>query len=143
MVSHPNGPGFDHFCRSALVEPDRWCGDTNLDYRLVRSNNRRSGDHFWFSLTQLTEIGNPLISGKRLESHHSNGRAVFRAVEAYRAVRKLFARLNLLTAGLLKKMRPEAINWPITLRRWNMTVPISRLDFAMVKQKTIFASTTL
>jgi hypothetical protein len=119
------------------VEPDRWCGDTNLDYRLVRSNNGRSGDHFWFSLTQLTETGNPLISGKRLQSRYRNGRTVFRAVEACCPVRKVFARLNLLPAGLLKKMRPGAINWPITLRRWNMIVPTACLDFAMVRKRPI------
>jgi hypothetical protein len=43
------------------VEPARWCGGANLDYRLVRSNSGRSGDHFWLSLAQLADTGNPLI----------------------------------------------------------------------------------
>jgi hypothetical protein len=31
---------------------------------------------------------------------------------------------------LLKKMRPAAIDGAITLRRWNMTVPILRVELA-------------
>jgi hypothetical protein len=50
------------------VEPARWCCGANLDYRVVRSDNGRSGDHFWLSLAQLTDTGNPLISTKRLQS---------------------------------------------------------------------------
>ncbi|PYI48312.1 MAG: hypothetical protein DMF11_03855 [Verrucomicrobia bacterium] len=35
--------------------------------------------------------------------------------------------------GLLKKMRPGAIDGAITLRRWNMTIPILRVEFATAK----------
>jgi hypothetical protein len=35
--------------------------------------------------------------------------------------------------GLLKKMRPGAIDGAITLRRWNMTVPILRVELATAK----------
>jgi hypothetical protein len=31
---------------------------------LVRGNNGRSGNRFWLSLAQLSDTGNPLISGK-------------------------------------------------------------------------------
>jgi hypothetical protein len=31
---------------------------------VVRSDNGRSGDHFWLSLAQLADTGNPLIRGK-------------------------------------------------------------------------------
>jgi hypothetical protein len=34
-----------------------------------------------------------------------------------------------------EKMRPGVINWPITVRRWNMIVPISSLDFAMARRR--------
>jgi hypothetical protein len=46
-----------------------------------------------------------------------------------------------MAAGLLKKMQPTAIDWPITLRRWNMIIPISRLEFAIAK-KTVRLRTT-
>jgi hypothetical protein len=35
--------------------------------------------------------------------------------------------------GLLKKMRLSAIDGAITLRRWNMTIPILRVEFATAK----------
>jgi len=35
--------------------------------------------------------------------------------------------------GLLKKMRPGAIDEAITLRRWNMTIPILRVELATAK----------
>jgi hypothetical protein len=35
--------------------------------------------------------------------------------------------------GLLKKMRLSAIDRAITLRRWNMTIPISRVELATAK----------
>jgi hypothetical protein len=35
--------------------------------------------------------------------------------------------------GLLKKMRPDAIDRAITLRRWNMTIPILRVELATAK----------
>jgi hypothetical protein len=92
------------------VEPARWCGGANLDYRLVRSDNGRSGDHFWLSLAQLIDIGEPLISGKRLQSCHPNRELFCVQWKRYRPLRKLFVRLNPLAAGLLKKMRPGAIN---------------------------------
>src|SRR6478609_8727606 len=132
MVSYSAGPGFNHFCGSSLVEPACWCGDANLDYRLVRSDNGRSGDHFWLSLAQLGDAGNPLINANVFSP--VSKRTVLRFVKAVLSARKLFVRLNPMAAGLLKKMQPEMVNWPITLRRWNMIVPISRLDFAMVSR---------
>src|SRR4029077_15569509 len=81
MVSYSDGPGFDHFRRPSLVEPARWCGGANLDCRLVRSDNGRSGDHFWLSLAQLSDTGNPLISSKRLQSYHPKRWTVLRVVE--------------------------------------------------------------
>lgn len=36
--------------------------------------------------------------------------------------------------GLLKKMRPGAIDEAITLRRWNMTIPILRVELATAKK---------
>ncbi|PYK11084.1 MAG: hypothetical protein DME61_01710 [Verrucomicrobia bacterium] len=35
--------------------------------------------------------------------------------------------------GLLKKIQLSAIDWAITLRRWNMTIPILRVEFATAK----------
>jgi hypothetical protein len=35
--------------------------------------------------------------------------------------------------GLLKKKRLSAIDRAITLRRWNMTIPILRVEFATAK----------
>jgi hypothetical protein len=35
--------------------------------------------------------------------------------------------------GLLKKMRPGAIDGAITLRRWNMTIPILPVELATPK----------
>jgi len=37
--------------------------------------------------------------------------------------------------SLLKKMRPNAINGTITLRRWNMTIPILRVELATAKKR--------
>jgi hypothetical protein len=37
--------------------------------------------------------------------------------------------------SLLKKMRPNAINGAITLRRWNMTIPILRVELATAKER--------
>jgi len=37
--------------------------------------------------------------------------------------------------GLLKKMRPNAINGTITLRRWNMTIPILGVELATAKKR--------
>jgi hypothetical protein len=104
------------------VEPAGWCGGANLDCRLVRSDNGRSGDHFWLSLAQLIDTGNPLISGNVFSPTLRRGGLFYVSWKRYRPLHKLFARLNPMAAGLLKKMRPEAINWPITLRRWNMIV---------------------
>src|SRR6478609_459877 len=104
MVSYSAGPGFNHFCGSSLVEPARWCGGANLDYRLVRSDNGRSGDHFWLSLAQLADTGNPLIRGKTssvLPSEDSGPFCV--SWKRHRPVRKLLVRLSPMAAGLLKK----------------------------------------
>jgi hypothetical protein len=40
--------------------------------------------------------------------------------------------------GLLKKMRPGAIDEAITLRRWNMTIPILRVELATAKKRRPF-----
>jgi hypothetical protein len=40
--------------------------------------------------------------------------------------------------GLLKKMRPGAIDEAITLRRWNMTIPILRVELATAKKRRSF-----
>ena len=58
---------------------------------------------FGFRLRSLADTGNPLISGKRLQSYHPKRRTVCVSWKRYRPVRKLFARLNPLAAGLLKK----------------------------------------
>src|SRR6476619_5747172 len=76
MVSYSDGHGFDHFCGSSLVEPARWCGGANLDCRLVRSDSGGSGDHFWLSPAELGDTGNPLSSGKRLQSYQPKRRTV-------------------------------------------------------------------
>jgi hypothetical protein len=66
-----------------------------------------------------------------------------RVAEKASSVSQTFCATKLNGGGFIEeKMRPGAINWPITVRRWNMIVPISRLDFDG-KQKTIFARTTL
>jgi hypothetical protein len=103
MVSDSNGSGFDHFCGSPLVEPARWCGGANLDYRLVRSDNGRSGDHFWLSLAQLGDTGNPLISGERLQSHHSNRGLFLRAAEALSSASQTFYATKPIGGGFIKK----------------------------------------
>src|SRR5258705_110002 len=58
------------FRRYSLLESARWCGGANLYYRLVCSDNGRSGDHFWLSLAQLADTGSPLIRGKPLQPYH-------------------------------------------------------------------------
>jgi hypothetical protein len=40
--------------------------------------------------------------------------------------------------GLLKKMRPGAIDEAITLRRWKMTIPILRVELATAKKRRPF-----
>jgi len=40
--------------------------------------------------------------------------------------------------GLLKKMRPGAIDGAITLPRWNMTIPILPVEFATAKKHRPF-----
>jgi hypothetical protein len=40
--------------------------------------------------------------------------------------------------GLLKKMRLSAIDWAITLRRWNMTIPILHVEFVTAKKGRFF-----
>src|SRR4029079_5944002 len=82
MVSDSNGSGFDHFCGSPLVEPARGCGGAKLDYRLVRSDNGRSGDNFWLSLAQLGDTGKPCNRVQDLQSPHSNRGLFLRAAEA-------------------------------------------------------------
>ena len=57
MVSDSDGLSFNRFRGSSLVESARWCGGANLDYRLVRSDNGRSGGHFWLSVAQLADTG--------------------------------------------------------------------------------------
>jgi hypothetical protein len=39
---------------------------------------------------------------------------------------------------LLKKIQLSAIDWAITLRRWNMTIPILRVEFATAKKRRPF-----
>jgi hypothetical protein len=48
-----------------------------------------------------------------------------------------------MAAGLLKKNAAWGINWPITVRRWNMIVSNITPRFRDGKQKIIFAMTTL
>jgi hypothetical protein len=48
------------------------------------------------------------------------------------------ARRNALTGVLLKKMRLAAMDWAITLRRWNMTILISRVELATAKRSPSF-----
>jgi len=45
--------------------------------------------------------------------------------------------------GLLKKMRPGAIDEAITLRRWNMTIPILRVELATANTRRPFHASTL
>jgi tetratricopeptide (TPR) repeat protein len=95
MVSDSDGLGFDHFRGSSLVESHRWCSGVDLDHRLVRRDNGCSGDHFWLSLAQLADTGNPLIRGKTssvLPSEDSGPFCV--SWERHRPVRKLFVRLS-------------------------------------------------
>jgi len=40
--------------------------------------------------------------------------------------------------GLLKKIQLSAIDWAITLRRWNMTIPILRVELATAKKRPPF-----
>jgi len=46
-----------------------------------------------------------------------------------------FSATKLGDGSLLKKMRPNAINGTITLRRWNMTIPILRVELATAKKR--------
>jgi len=39
---------------------------------------------------------------------------------------------------LLKKIQLHAIDEAITLRRWNMTIPILRVEFATAKKRDRF-----
>jgi hypothetical protein len=70
---------------------------------LVRSDNGRSGDHFWLSLAQLSDTGNPLISGKRLQSYHPNRRTVLRAVEALSSGSQTFCATKPIDGGFIEK----------------------------------------
>jgi len=91
MVSDSDGSRFDHFCGSSLVESHRWCSGVDLDHRLVRTDNGCSGDHFWLSLAQPADTGNPLIKGKAssvLPSEDSGPFCV--SWKRHRPVRKLF-----------------------------------------------------
>jgi hypothetical protein len=40
--------------------------------------------------------------------------------------------------GLLPTIQPRAINWAITLRRWNMRPQILRVEFAIAKISVTF-----
>jgi len=46
-----------------------------------------------------------------------------------------FSATKLGDGSLLKKMRPNAINGTITLRRWNMTIPILGVELATAKKR--------
>jgi len=46
-----------------------------------------------------------------------------------------FPRRNPAGNSLLKKMRPNAIDVAITLRRWNMAIPILRVELAKAKER--------
>src|SRR5215510_5524222 len=104
MVSDSDGSRFDHFCGSSLVESHRWCSGVDLDHRLVRVDNGCSGNHFWLSLAQLADTGNPLIRGKTSSVLPSDDSGPFCVSwKRHRPVRKLFVRLGPMAAGLLKK----------------------------------------
>src|SRR5262245_43212312 len=104
MVSDSDGPRFGHFCGSSLVESHCWCGGIDLDHRRVLSDNACSGDHFSLSLAQLADTGNSLIRGKTSSVLPSEDSVPFCVSwKRHRPVRRLFVRLNSMTAGLLKK----------------------------------------
>jgi hypothetical protein len=46
-----------------------------------------------------------------------------------------FSATKVADGSLLKKMRPNAINGAITLRRWNMNIPILRVALATAKKR--------
>src|SRR4029077_2612340 len=56
-------------------------------------------------------------------------RTVLRVVEAASSGSQTFCATKPNGGGFIEeKMRPGAINWPITVLRWNMIVPISCLN---------------
>jgi len=51
---------------------------------------------------------------------------------------RFFSRRNPGGGGLLKKIQLRAIDWAITLRRWNMIIPILHVEFATAKKHRPF-----
>ena len=56
------------FAGLLLWNPARWCGGADLDYRLVCSDNGRSGNRFWLSLAQLACLGGRIVIAIRFKS---------------------------------------------------------------------------
>jgi len=51
---------------------------------------------------------------------------------------RVFSATKRLGAGLLKEIRLNTIDGAITVRRWNMSIPISRLEFSMATRNLCF-----
>src|SRR5215813_6055655 len=133
MVSDSNGVGFDHFRGPSLVESNRRRSDADLDHRLVRGDNGRAGNHFWVSLAQVA------CSRGRIKYDFSSkwwvrGRVgCSRFAKAASCLRVLSA-TKCLGGGLLKEIRLNTVDRPISVRRWNMSIPISRSEFSTGKR---------
>jgi hypothetical protein len=124
MVSDPYGSGINHFRGVASVESYRWRRCCDLAYRMVRGCTRHSCNLFWLPPAQPADVGSLL----RI-SYQANARS-WAPFGAFLGIRHaLSARQTREPAGLLKKIRLGAIDGAITLRRWNMSLPILRLEF--------------
>src|SRR5215469_16494899 len=66
MVPDTSGPACNPLRGSPFVESSGRSGHVDLDYRLVRSDIWRSGNHFWLPPAQSADIACGLINGTPL-----------------------------------------------------------------------------
>src|SRR5882757_6667585 len=128
MVFDPYGSGIHRLCHTASVESYRWRRRGHLAHRMVCGCPRRSRHLFWLPPPQPADVGSLLRV-----SYQANGAGL----GSFRGVRHALFPCALLflrdkagkPAGLLNKIRLGAIDGAITLRRWNMSLLILRVEF--------------
>src|SRR5262249_32159216 len=133
MVPDSYGDCVNHLRDHASLEPASRCTRSGVAYRVLCNRVWSFGDCFWLSLEELACLGDRIVHRDSFQKGGLGGKLGLFAIYDHCFAVRFFATKRV-GAGLLKEIRLNTIDRPITVRRWNMSIPISRLESSTAKR---------
>src|ERR1051325_7557485 len=133
VAPYSYGAGFNRVRHHASVEPAPRCARPSVAYRVICDRVRSFGNHSWLSLAQLACVRGPLAIGILLKKGGLGKIWAVCDLPSHCGTPSVFFAPKRVIAAFSNDIRINIFFRSIIVRRWNTSIPISRLVFLRAK----------